>query len=319
MNPRLLIRNPRALVVLVMLLVQESPLSAAPDPVTGVEAVSSKVAKDYVRARMPDGSFKPEYYAFGEGGFWGGELKDLTIDKMKFLDVAHVIAPPLAGQKYLPAQEPAKTGLLIMVYWGTTAVPPPYEEDILYQNYQAALEEYRLLLSQGGASMRNDQAYVAHNFIILDEANDVLSSGLHQLDIENHVRDRLDFQNAKMIGYDSAGLLGTDYGRYISHTALRTEHDDEVAEIEENRYFVVLMAYDFQLLWKKKKHKLLWETRFSVNERHNEFDRALPMLAQYASQYFGQPSNGLVKSRVLDANVEIGEPTLIQFVAAPKK
>jgi len=38
---------------------------------------------------------------------------------------------------------------------------------------------------------------------------------------------------------------------------------------------VVLMAYDFQLLWKEKKHKLLWETRFSIRQRHNDFDRQL--------------------------------------------
>jgi hypothetical protein len=72
-------------------------------------------------------------------------------------------------------------------------------------------------------------------------------------------------------------------------------------------------------MWKQKKHKLLWETRFSINERHNQFDRALPALAQYASKYFGQPSNGLLRSRVADGNVEIGEPTLIQFLTDPKK
>jgi hypothetical protein len=296
-----------------------APSARAMDPVVGAEAVASKVAKDYVRARMPDGSFVPELYAFGPGGNWGGELKDLTIDKMTFLDVAHVIAKPLALQKYFPGTDPAKTKLLIMVYWGTTAVPPPYEQDTLYHNYQQALEEYRLLITQSGGSLKNDQVATAPNVAILDEANNVLSAGLHQLDIENHIRDRIDFKNAEMLGYDVSGLIGTERGDYLKHTAMRTERNDEVDDIEENRYFVVLMAYDFQLLWKQRKHKLLWETRFSVNERHNAFDKALPALAQYASLYFGQPSNGLVKSRVLDANVEVGEPTLIQFIAEPKK
>jgi hypothetical protein len=279
--------------------------------VEGIEAVSSKVAKDYVRAKMPDGSFQPEFYSFGPGGNWGGEIKDLTIDKLTFLNVAHVIAAPLAGQKYLPATDPSKTKLLIMVYWGTTAVPPPYEEDTLYHNYNESVTEYRNLLEEAKGS-------IAANAII-DEANDVLSSGLHQLDIENHIRDRLDFKNAAMLGYDSSGLVGTDYGKYISHTALRQEGDDERAEIEENRYFIVLMAYDFQLLWKQKKHKLLWETRFSISQRHNEFDKTLPAMTKYAARYFGQPSNGLVRERLLNDHVEIGEPTLIQFVEGAKK
>jgi hypothetical protein len=270
--------------------------------VEGIEAVSSKVAPDYVRAKMPDGSFQTELYSFGPGGNWGGNIKDLTIDKLTFLDVAHVIAAPLAGQKYLPGKDPAKTKLLIMVYWGTTAVPPPYENDSLYQAYQQSLAEYRLLLG-----------------VDPNAALSVLSAGLHELAMENRIRDRIDFKNAAMLGYNASGLVGTERGKYLSHTALRNEGDDEVSEIEDNRYFIVLMAYDFQLLWKQKKHKLLWETRFSINEKHNEFDKTLPAMTQYAARYFGQPSNGLVRQRLLNDHVEIGDPTLIQFVDGQKK
>ena len=92
-----------------------------------------------------------------------------------------------------------------------------------------------------------------------------------------------------------------------------------MTEIEQNRYFVVLMAYDFQLLWKQKKHRLLWEARFSVNEQHNQFDKALPAMAQYAARYFGQPTNGLIRQRLLNDRVDIGEPTLIQYLSGPKK
>jgi hypothetical protein len=35
-------------------------------------AISSKVSKDYARKKLPDGSYKPETYAFGEGDNWGG-------------------------------------------------------------------------------------------------------------------------------------------------------------------------------------------------------------------------------------------------------
>jgi hypothetical protein len=273
--------------------------------ITGVEAVSSKVAPDYIRARAADGSFVPEYYSFGKGGNWGGEFRDDTIDKLGFMDIARGIAPSLQSQKYLPATDPKTTKLLIMVYWGTTAVPPPYEEDPLYQAYYSALKESQLLLS--GIPPQ------------VDESNEVLSSGLHQLDIENGIRDRLDFKNASMLGYDASGLVGTDRGKYLSHTALRNEGLDEREEIESNRYFIVLMAYDFQLMWKTKKHKLLWEARFSINQRHNQFDKALPSMTQYASKYFGQPSNGLVRQRLLDAHVEIGDPTLIQFLGDEKE
>jgi hypothetical protein len=279
----------------------------------GIEAVASKVSSDYIRTKLPDGSFKPEFYSFGKGGNWGGEISDISIDRLDFMDVARVMAPALESQKYLPARDPAATKLVIMVYWGTTAVPPPYESDTLYHNYAQAVEEYNSLLATAKDLPPGPRGTV------IDEANDVLSAGLHQLDMENHVRDRLDFKNASMLGYDESALVGTDRGKYLSHTALRTEGNDEVAEIEENRYFVVLMAYDFQLMWKEKKHKLLWEARFSINQRHNRFDEALPAMAQYAAKYFGQPTNGLVRKKLLNADVEIGEPTLIQYLGDQKK
>jgi len=279
----------------------------------GIEAVASKVSSDYIRTKLPDGSFKPECYSFGKGGNWGGEFKDETIDKLDFMDVARVIAPALESQKYIPARDPSATKLVVMVYWGTTAVPPPYEDDTLYHNYNQSVGQYNALLAAARDLPPGQKG------LIIDEANDVLSAGLHQLDIENHIRDRLDFKNAGMLGYDASGLLGTDRSKYLSHTALRTEGNDELTEIEENRYFVVLMAYDFQLLWREKKHKLLWEARFSINQRHNQFDKALPAMAQYAAKYFGQPTNGLVRKRLLNADVEIGEPTLIQYLGDQRK
>jgi hypothetical protein len=133
------------------------------------------------------------------------------------------------------------------------------------------------------------------------------------------MNDKLDFANAHMLGYDSSDLIATERANYVRGTAFSVDRDDLYAEIRENRYFVVLMAYDFQLLWKEKKHKLLWETRFSISERRNAFDKALPVMAQYASRYFGQPSNGLLRTRVPEGRVEIGEPKSLGVVEAPAK
>jgi hypothetical protein len=135
----------------------------------------------------------------------------------------------------------------------------------------------------------------------------------------NHQRDRTDFSNALMLGYDSPGLIGTERGNYVRGTALAVNRDDLYEDIEGNRYFVVLMAYDFRLLWKEKKHKLLWETRFSIRERSNQFDKALPAMAQYASKYFGVSSDGLVRERLPTGDVKVGAPSMIEFVPDPKK
>jgi len=54
------------------------------------------------------------------------------------------------------------------------------------------------------------------------------------------------------------GLLETDYGR-VDMTALRFRRRELIDDIEDDRYFVVLLAYDFQQLWKQKKRVLLWD------------------------------------------------------------
>jgi hypothetical protein len=247
-----------------MLFVGQPPARAA-EGAEGITAVSSEVSKAYSRVMLPDGTFKPEDYAFGDGGYLGGPFRDETIDKMSFLDIARVVAVPLAEQKYFPAKDPDRTRLLIMLFWGTTVTP-----------------------------------------------------GRPQGDSDNTYRDHADYLNAQLLGYDSEGLIGTEYGANIELTALRWHRRDLVAEIEYNRYFVVLMAYDFQKLRNQKKLTPLWETRFSLNQRSNEFDKALPVMARTASKYFGRDSHGLVRTPIREGHVEIGAPTLMETIFPPR-
>jgi len=114
----------------------------------------------------------------------------------------------------------------------------------------------------------------------------------------------VDLQNAMILGY--AGEIAATHPRL--GLINNVKRDDLIDDIEHNRYFVVLMAYDFQMLWKEKRHKLLWETRFSIREQGNDFRKMLPSMAKYASQYFGQDSHGLVRRAIPEGNVEIGVP-----------
>ena len=246
--------------------------SARASAVGDITAVCSRVSDDYIRAKLPNGSFEVETYAFGEGGLWGGPMSDPSIDNLKFIDVARTVAVPLAGQNYQPARDPNTTRLLIMVYWGTTA---------------GTVESPKTI----------DPKHDPEEMMMFRE----------QL-------DRDDFQNALLLGYDAAGVIGTDYGRHLLLTALRRKTADLMDEIEDNRYFVVLMAYDFQLTWKQKKHKLLWETRFSIRQRHNDFDKVLAPMTQYASRYFGQDSHGLVRKPLPEGQVKLGEVKVIEIV-----
>ncbi len=225
-----------------------------------ITAVSSRTSDDYIRLRLPDGSFKSETFTFGQGGYYSGFDRDNTIEQMGFEDVARTIATQLENQNYLPSKDPDNTKLLIMVYWGTTAGP-----------------------AQNGTQFPSEELW----------------------------RMQLN-RNASLLGYDED--VKTTIVRVNS--VLDWKKRDLIGDIALNRYFVVLMAYDFPLLWKEKKHKLLWETRFSLREIGHDFSKEFSAMAQYASQYFGQNSHGLVRKIIPEGHVEIGEPKSLGEVPA---
>jgi hypothetical protein len=271
-----------------------------------VTAVSSQASSDYVRARMPDGSFRPETYTFGEGGFLTGAARDDSIDKLSFLELARMLSVPLAAQGYVPEtdRDPNKTKLLILVYWGKTNGTESASNTVAYQNLQstqvgqpppaAPAPSGNNHVSPGAASMAS---------IAQEAGQEAYTGALAAAAAENNLRNQVDSRNAAILGYDSELAATTG----LEMTALRNRRQDVIAEIEESRYLVVLMAYDFQDLWKHKLHKLLWVTRLSVRERGTDFTKVLPSMVNYGSQYFGMDSHGLVRKALPQGHVDVGE------------
>jgi hypothetical protein len=246
-------------------------------------AVFSGVSEDYGRNKLPDGSFQHESYGFGRGGYFGSSSRDSTIDSESFMEIARVVARPLLEKNFIPTRDPKTAKLLIMVYWGATSgTLDPASGNFEYEREDMPNTANRSLELLGPISFQG---------------------GL------------VDLQNAMILGY--AGEIATTHPRLgLIHNVKR---DDLIDDIEHNRYFVVLMAYDFQALWKEKKHKLLWETRFSIREQGNDFRKMLPSMAKYASQYFGQDSHGLVRRAIPEGNVEIGIPRTLGVDADKNK
>ena len=234
-------------------------------------AVSSKVFNGYARARLPDGTYQKETYAFGNGGLVdsgrlgidgigasasggdsGGTRRDDTIEAMHFDELSRTVSQSLAIQNYVSTPDPKATGLLVMVYWGVT---------------------------QGSA--------------------DVLQGGL---------KDLIDMKNAALLGFDSERVFSHGFGDHsnMMSNILRELHAPVMDAIEVDRYYVILRAFDFQNAWKQHKIRLLWETRYSLSERLHDFGKELPGMTQYASQYFGQDSHGLLRAPVPEGRVDIG-------------
>jgi hypothetical protein len=312
--------------ILGILIAAGAATGALADPGAAAVAIASRASADYVRAQLPNGTFLPETFSFGKGGVWRGAERDPTIDAMDFMEIARTVAAPLAGQSYVPCRDPKATKLLIMVYWGTTRAPEHATDSIASQNLAAAsaaamaasgalqVARFRPQDSMAPTQMTQSSTpgYSVNSPEMVDMDN-AFSGAMAMVAAEDRDRDLLDALNASMLGYDS------EWDKAVSYkgTPLEFRRRDIVDELEHQRYFVVLMAYDFQMMWKKKKAKLLWETRFSIREQGNDFSKQLAAMTQNAAGYFGRNSGGLVRKEIPEGHVDIGEQKVLDY-AAPK-
>jgi hypothetical protein len=127
--------------------------------------------------------------------------------------------------------------------------------------------------------------------------------------------DALDYWNGALMGYNTgqasevtfepsmAGFNGPARG-----TVQRLSRMDLQDDLQVDRYFVILRAYDFQRAWRGRGALPLWETRFSLSERAHAFDEDLPSMARNASLFFGHDSHGMVRIPEVPAGrVDIGD------------
>jgi hypothetical protein len=61
-----------------------------------------------------------------------------------------------------------------------------------------------------------------------------------------------------------------------------------------------------------KQKKLLWETRFSIRQRRNDFSKELAAMAESASRLFGRNSDGLRHQTMHDEHINLGELKIIR-------
>lgn len=266
-------------------------------------AVSSVVFNGYTRERLPDHSFKPETYVFGEGGCLTRPVYDAGLQMLKFPDIAQIVAPALAQQNYLPAAQGTPASLLILVFWGSTEGSQDHDRTSAYNQYSSASTS--LTAAQTAGDTKPGEFNPA-----AEAASNALDAALQNVSMANQVRDEIDNRNARILGYtDSLGRA-----RFAPHMSFA---QDTFAEISSNRYYVVLQAYGLRTAVKEKKLKPLWTTRLSVSER-GDFAQALAWMAKNGSRFFGHDSDGLKRQWVPKGWVDLG-PLKVIDVSPPSK
>ncbi len=260
-----------------LLLVLLSVPASLPASDRDVIAVSATAVKVYVRATDPAGRPLSESYVLGEGHFFGGHTADRGLDRTTFADITKTLAGNLAKQNYFPAKSAEDASLLLLVHWGTTEIYEDPQRDFNVAAAQAAASAFSAAQSANG---------LADPTTLNFELNALATA---QASVQGAIN-----RNAVLLGYERN--LMRERREWAPTTAEITMSN----ELNEERYFVIVLAYDRRTMTKEHKSKPLWITRLSIRSPGNNFTGALPVLSQAGSEVFGRQVDELIKVKVSD-------------------
>ena len=290
-----------------------------------VTAVYSHTYNGYQRPKEADGSPKREYYALANGSYMPGVSVDPSIDRIKFPQVAGLTAQFLALRNYYIATDNKQADFLLIITWGKTR---PFNDSAIRANsanyFNTAnqaktaavnLKAAQEAAAQGGPSTRDPGGAASIEGILNQEAQSALDAENFQMKMFEGSRQDANEFNAKLLGYvDEINLLDTP----ARFAGLGTAYQDLNAELENERYFFVISAYDFPTATKSGQRKLLWATRVSIQAQGNKFNEAAGLMLSKAAKFFGQDSGRLVQEFEREGKVSLGDLKFVGVVPDPK-
>jgi hypothetical protein len=261
--------------------------------VTGIQAANRVVLKaqaseDFVKARALDPTKKIQTYQFMKGNVHVGMTSDPSMKEVPFEGILSDLAINLQKEGFYIHKDKSKGDLLIVVHYGVTDVEISYEEMMGYNTEEdLGLTDEVFSAGAGGAAI---------DFATIDAINSAsfnLGSSANGASANRHGE------------YYKAQLLGME--RAYNDKITSTEEHELKSMLAEERYFLVLMAYDYEK-FKKGVAELQWSTRYSIRTLGQSFGDAIQELNFVASDYFGKNIDGLTKQRVTDeSRVEMGD------------
>lgn len=266
-------------------------------------AVYSSVSNGYERQKLPDGSFKREYYAIARGHYVPGRDKNASIDGVPFPSIAGLVAEHLAEQNYYLAQDSKSADILLLITWGTTL---PFD-DIAHtrseNNFIDRLDDLKNLTRYVKPKALNLDGTQSAGDADVQAAEDSLEQQLIILQAANNDRFKASETNAKILGYvDEMNSFGSP----ARFSGAGSYYDDLTSDLEEERYYVVISAYDFHTAVHDGTRKLLWATRVSISARSNKFDEQLATMLAAAGRQFGKESHHLIR-QYREGHIDLGE------------
>lgn len=234
--------------------------------------IDSEASTTYNEVKENDGGAKYETYVFIRGNFYDGDFADKSLRTASFEEVVATLAENMKQRNYYPSSSPSEGDLMIVVHYGTTSVEPDLEELFMLDStdpYAQGETGLGGFYSEGSEEEPGFSEVYSDDFVDLADLSDFGSNNTaqHQQTMRNN-------------------RLGISKALNRKNITSNEEFDLRV-EMQDERYFIILMAYDYEKLRSKNERELLWTTRFSVPSIGTNFEDAYPALARAASAYYG--------------------------------
>ena len=251
-------------------------------------ALKTQASEEFIKGKAEDPTKKIQTYQFMKGNFHMGFTRDPSMKEVTFEGILYDLAMNLRKQGFYMHRDRSEGDLLIVVHSGVTDVEISYEEFMGYTSEEdMGLTDEILNAGAGGEAI---------DFATIDAMN--------QLNFNLSSSGTTGSANRQSQAY-KAQLLGLE--RAYSDKISNQEAYDLRSMLDEERYFIVLMAYDYPA-FKKGKAKLMWSTRYSIRTLGQTFAEAIKDMNVVASDYFGKNLAGITQKRATDdSRVEIGE------------
>ena len=254
--------------------------------------VKSQAAEAYLQARALASNNGVQTYHFKEGNYHPGSRGGNSMERLDFMEIATDVAKHLKKQRYYPAAQGSQDAdLVIVLHWGATSTIPSNEE----------LLGYTSLEDQMGSSLAASQ----------NAGGEITSASMNAVqDVQFQANAELsNLEGNDLSARYQATLIGME--RAYSENISQSEEFGLKFLLQEDRYFIALIAYDFQKL-KAGEIEPVWETRYSVRATGQSFEDAIRDLNITAGNYFGQNHDKLIKKRMTDkTRVKLGELELV--------
>jgi hypothetical protein len=268
----------------------------------------------YEASRQKDGKLLRQTYVFVEGRFIGGTVKDPQLEKTPFRRIAAKLAADLREQEYYPSKTVQAADLLLVVHWGATS-PRRHEQQLMEMNTSRTVTQVagNTALAADLEAQRTAEASGPGGFdLAVYDASDPNKPFEEAVERDLFA---LEASSAEVSLADAAATLGIS--EELRRESLRpnfTEYNRTLRSfLQEERYFIVVTAYDAQKFFRTRKLHRVWVARLSIRSPGVSFHTALERMSRVGGSFFGtnQEKLRMRKAPLRKADVEIGELILI--------